>query len=102
MKQQLIDILSNGENRPLSVPNPQARLEHISRQLKEVADWIERMARDNPNFAPTLVGYKKCQEVREQVLNIADVALLLNEFYVLKQDTWIDFNAEWIAKGGVE
>lgn len=98
-KQALIDILSNGENRPLSVPNPQARLEYVSRVLTEIADWMERMAKNNPDFAPTLIGYKKSNEVREQVLNIADIALLLNEFYALKQDAWTEFNAEYIAKG---
>ncbi len=83
INKHIMEILSNGENRPLFPPNVQARLENVSRRLTEVADWLDYFSKKNPSFGTTFTGYKKANEIREQVINIADIALLVSEFYEL-------------------
>ena len=99
IKEQLLEILGNGENRPLSFPNAQARLVVLTKNLLEIANWIETMAKQNPDFAPSLIGYRKANALKEDALNIADLSLLLTEFYKLDEKKWLEFNSEYIAGG---
>ena len=99
LKEQLIEILGNGPERPLSTPDPIARIEYVSRMLTEAADKLKNQAKANEKFTPSLVAYKQANELREQVLGLADVALLINEFYELKQNKWLEFNTEYVHKG---